>query len=145
MNLVTHVTEKLGTMSWPYVIKLDSTNKKVYWLLVWRHGNPYLYSSGYDGKDYKFVTSQLSPFEQLLGASENFLYLMQYNRYYLNEMNISNGDVSRSILVGRKSNQDLIVVSSSLQPMGKSLMTIIHSIRRCVDITNLFCRQIQTP
>ena len=56
----------------------------------------------------------------LLGVFRDSLYfLVKKNLSHINQMNISNGNISHRILVNKIHYYDLIVVDSSVQPMGE--------------------------
>ena len=56
----------------------------------------------------------------LLGVFRDSLYfLVKKKLSHINQMNISNGNISRSILVKRIGYDDMIVVDSSVQPIGE--------------------------
>ncbi len=58
--------------------------------------------------------------EDVLGVFRDSLYfLVKKNLYHINQMNISNGNISHRIWVNKIDYYDLIVVDSSVQPMGK--------------------------
>ena len=99
-------------------VELDYSKKRVYWFSY--HKSDYLISScDYEGRDMKAITS--GPFnEYILGVFRDSLYfLVKKNLYHINQMNISNGNISHSILVKTIDYYDLIVVDSSVQPVGE--------------------------
>ena len=98
-------------------VELDYTKKRVYWLFYVFFGNNHdIYSCDYDGKDNKAFRSR--PFNRyLLRVFRDSLYFMVKNNLY--QMNVSNGNISRSILVNKTDYYDLLVVDSSVQPMGE--------------------------
>ncbi len=99
-------------------VELDYSKKRVYWFSY--HKSDYLISScDYEGRDMKAITS--GPFnEYILGVFRDSLYfLVKKNLYHTNQMNISNGNISHSILVNKIAYYDLIVVDSSVQPVGE--------------------------
>ena len=98
-------------------VELDYSKKRVYWF---SYKSNYLISScDYEGRDMKAITS--GPFnEYILGVFRDSLYfLVKKNLYHINQMNISNGNISHSILVKTIAYYDLIVVDSSVQTMGE--------------------------
>ena len=101
-------------VSWPYSITLDYANKRVYWF-VWKSGVDHISSSDYDGVNQKNIKSGLFN-NNLLSVFGDFLYFLNYGKLYINEINISNGTIYRSILVDKAEYYDLIVVDSSIQP-----------------------------
>ena len=100
-----------------YAVELDYTKKRVY--LSDYRGNYYICSYDYDGKNKKSFTS--GPFNEfLLRVFRDSLYfLVKNNRYHINQMNVSNGNIYRSILVNKTDYYDLLVVDSTVQPMGE--------------------------
>ena len=58
--------------------------------------------------------------EGVLGVFRDSLYfLVKKNLSHINQMNISNGNISHSILVKRIGYYDMIVVDSSVRPIGE--------------------------
>ncbi len=101
-------------------VELDYTKKRVYWLFYVLGGNNHdIYSCDYNGKNWKTVKS--GPFNQyLLRIFRDSLYFLVKNNFsHINQMNVSNGNISRSILVNKTDYYDLLVVDSSVQPMGE--------------------------
>ena len=112
------VTLASGVSSWS-AVELDYSKKRVYWF-SYKSNYVYLISScDYEGRDTKAIT--IGPFNRyLLGVSRDSLYfLVKKNLYHINQMNISNGNISHRILVNKIDYYDLIVVDSSVQPMGE--------------------------
>ena len=102
-----------------YFIELDYSKKRVYWLNYRSSNNYDISSCDYDGKNKKAITN--GPFNRyLLRVFQDSLYFMvKNNRYQINQMNVSNGNISRSILVDKTDYYDLLVVDRSVQPMGE--------------------------
>ncbi len=101
-------------------VELDYTKKRVYWFSSLSSTSYYDISScDYDGKDKKTIASE--PFnEGVLGVFRDSLYfLVMKNLYHINQMNISNGNISYGIFVDAIDYYDLIVVDSSVQLMGE--------------------------
>ena len=100
-------------------VELDYSKKRVYWFRSLRSNYHDISSCDYKGKDMKAITSR--PFNRyLLGVFRDSLYfLVMKNLYHINQMNISNGNISHRILVNKIDYYDLIVVDSSVQPMGE--------------------------
>ena len=114
---VTLATDR-NVYGYSHAVELDYTKKRVYWLFYVQIGdnNHDLYSCNYNGKNRKTVKS--GPFnEYLLRVFRDSLYFMVKNN--LNQMNVSNGNIFRSILVNKTDYYDLLVVDSSVQPMGE--------------------------
>ena len=58
--------------------------------------------------------------ERVLGVFRDSLYfLVKKNLSHINQMNISNGNISHRISVNQIGYYDMIVVDSSVQPMGE--------------------------
>jgi hypothetical protein len=108
------------TFSEPYAITVDCTKKRVYWLEnEIRSGVDHIVSSQYNGLDQKTIISG-SFNDHLLGVLGDSLYFLNNDLFYVNEMNISNGNISRNILVDNNSYyDDLVVVHSSIQPQQR--------------------------
>ncbi|CAB4018920.1 Hypothetical predicted protein, partial [Paramuricea clavata] len=95
-----------------YAIKLDCTKKRVYWLA----NTAEIISSDYDGKDKKTIANG-SFTESILGVFGDSLYYQNTNLHGIKEMNVSTGNISRSILVDKVFYDDLIFVDNSAQPI----------------------------
>ena len=108
------------TFSEPYAITVDCTKKRVYWLEnEIQFGVDHIVSSQYNGLDQKTIISG-SFNDHLLGVLGDSLYFLNNDLFYVNEMNISNGNISRNILVDNNSYyDDLVVVHSSIQPQQR--------------------------
>ena len=113
MNLATNNIRTLPRQSWSGGITLDYTNKRVYWI----EGERHIFSSDYDFQQLK-ITRNGSFRSSMLAISGYSLYFQNADVFSINQMNISNGNIARSILVD-KAYTDLIVLHSSLQSMGK--------------------------
>ena len=100
-------------------VELDYSKKRVYWFSSLSSNNYDISSCDYKGKDMKAITR--GPFnEGVLGVFRDSLYfLVKKNLYHINQMNISNGNISHSILVNKIAYSDLIVVDSSVQTVGE--------------------------
>ncbi len=107
-------------------VELDYSKKRVYWSSYHMSNYHNIFSFDYDGKNMKAIAS--GPFnEYLLGVFRDSLYfLVKENLYHINQMNISNGNISHSIFVHKIDYYNLIVVDSSVQPMGKLRQTILE-------------------
>ena len=101
------------------IIKLDCINKQVYGFVRKSWNEYYISASGYDGGNQRKITS--GPFwKYILGVFNSSLYFMNYkDGLQINEVNLSNETLIRSIAVDRNDYHDLIVVHNSLQPLGK--------------------------
>ena len=108
---VTLVTIYAGDI---HAIKLDCRKKRVYWLEYF-HSIHYIKSIDYGSKEKKIVaTGQFD--SNLLGVLGDSLYFLDTSIYRINEMNVSNGNISRKILVDRNTYYDLVLVEKSVQP-----------------------------
>ena len=97
-----------------YAIKLDCRKKRVYWLEYFSSIH-YIKSIDYGSKEKKIVaTGQFN--RNLLGVLGDSLYFLDTSIYRINEMNVSNGNISRKILVDRRTYYDLVLVEKSVQP-----------------------------
>ncbi|CAB4014206.1 Hypothetical predicted protein, partial [Paramuricea clavata] len=116
----------------PYAITVDCTKNRVYWLEKGiQSGVDHIVSSDYDGVDQKTIKSG-SFNDHLLGVLEDSLYFMKNDLFYVNEMNISNGNISRNILLDNNSYyDDLVLVHSSIQPQER-----MGSFRKSVILAN---------
>ena len=111
MNLATNnIIKTLARSSALRGITLDYTNKRVYWFEVDRH----IFSSDYDFQHEKKITNGAFSY-YMLAIFGDSLYFQK--RFSINQVNVSNGNIIRSILVD-KAYEDIIVFHSSLQPMG---------------------------
>ena len=98
-------------------VELDYSEKRVYWISY--KGSYKISSCDYEGKDMKAIATG-SFNEYLLGVFRDSLYfLVKKKLSHINQMNISNGNISHRILVNKIAYYDLIVVDSSVQPMGE--------------------------
>ena len=108
VTLVTYV-------GYAYAIKLDCHKKRIYWLEY----SSRLKSADYGGKERKTITEGHF-YTDLLSVMGDSLYFLDRNTYRINEMNETNGNISRSILVHKGySYYDLFVIDKSVQPTGE--------------------------
>ena len=98
-----------------YAIKLDCNKKRVYWLEF----SSAIKSSDYRGQAKKIV--KIGHFNRnILGVLGDSLYFLDGNKYRINEMNVLNGNILRTVLVDRGvSYYDLVVMDKSVQPTCK--------------------------
>ena len=104
-----------GDVGSVYAIKLDCNKKRVYWLE---------YSSGMKSSDYRGQEKKIVKIGQfnrnILGVSGDSLYFLHRNKYRINEMNVSNGNILGTVLIDRGVwYYDLVVVDKSVQPTCK--------------------------
>jgi hypothetical protein len=104
----------------PYSITVDCTKNRVYWNeKEIQSGIHHIVSSEYSGSDQKTIISG-SLNGHLHGVLGDSLYFMNNDLFYVNEVNISNGNISRNILVDNNSYyDDLVVVHRSIQPQER--------------------------
>jgi hypothetical protein len=114
MNLATNsiLLKTLARRSPLRGITLDYTNKRVYWFEIDQH----IFSSDYDFQHEKNITNGALRFSMLAIFGDS-LYFQKRKTFSINQVNVSNGNTIRSILVD-KAYEDIIVFHSSLQPMG---------------------------
>ena len=120
LNLADGVKVTLGTnYGTVNVIKLDYIKKRVYWLESSKSSSiRHIKSSDYAGEDKKTITS--GPFNKyLLGVLGDSMYFLNTSEYRINEMNVSNGNISGTILINKRSYSDVILLDKSIQPTGK--------------------------
>ena len=108
---VTLVTIYVGDV---YSIKLDCRKKRVYWLEYF-NSIQYIKSADFGGQGKKAITEGRFNL-YLLGVFGDSLYFLDTNIYRINEMNVSSGNISRKILVDRRTYYDLVLVETSVQP-----------------------------
>ena len=121
LNLVSNdiVTLASRTFSKSYAIAVDCTKKRVYWLEnEIQSGVHHIFSSDYNGLNQKTIVRGLLN-DYLLGVLGDSLYYLNNDLFYVNEMNVSNGTISRNILVDNNTYDDLVVVHSSIQPQER--------------------------
>ena len=100
-------------------IKLDCRKKRVYWLVMeYSLSIGHILSCNYRGEGKETITSG-SIHRNLLGVLGDSLYFLNTNEYRINEMNVSNRNISRTILVEQGNYQDLFVMDKSLQPASE--------------------------
>ena len=114
MNLAKNDIVALAGSSWAWVLSLDYTNKRVYWISP---GNC-VFSTDYDGESTTSVKS--GSFNHFfLGIFEDSVYFKKWNVRYINAMNRTSRIISQSIKVDKTDYRDLVIVHNSLQPMGE--------------------------
>ena len=119
ISLATHAMLTLEVRVIDYsVINLDCVNKQVYGFMRKSGDEYYIFASDYDGKNKKNITSGRF-YIFILSVFGDLLYLMNYNRSYIKQMNTSNDSLPRNIAVERNYYSDLIVVHTFLQPPGE--------------------------
>jgi hypothetical protein len=102
------------TFSEPYAIAVDCTKNRVYWVeKEIQAGAEHIFSSDYDGlKPKTIISGSLNHY--LLGVLRNTIYFLNNNVSYVNEWNVSKGNISRNILVDSNSYYDDLVVVGKL-------------------------------
>jgi hypothetical protein len=109
MNLVTNETVTLVSKRNPGALSLDKINKRVYW----QDENRGIFSISYDGLN-KMTAKNGSFNRRLLGTLEGSAYFQEVNAPYINQLNISSGEISLSLKLNETDYLDLVVVHSSL-------------------------------
>ena len=114
MNLAKNEKLPIAYSRSPLALSLDHTKKRVYWLSEF-YG---IFSSNYDGVDRTALGIRL--------VQVNFLDMFEDSVYfgiefvpYIIERNMTSRKIFRSIKVNRTDYRDLVVIHSSLQPMGE--------------------------
>ena len=97
-------------------VEVDCTKKRVYWFDY--EDNSKISSCDYEGGDKKTITSGVFN-EDILRVFQDSLFFVDETLYRINKLNISNGNISHSILVEKISYRDMVVVESSAQPTGE--------------------------
>ncbi len=95
-------------------VEVDRTKKRVYWFDQYNK----ISSCDYEGGDKKTITSGVFN-EDILRVFHDSLFFVDETLYRINKLNISNGNISHSILVEKISYRDMVVVESSAQPTGE--------------------------
>ena len=115
-NLAKNDIVTLASSSWPWVLSLDYTNKRVYWM----SDGVSILSRGYGGKNTSTTTVKRGRFNAFcLGIFEDSVYFQISNVRYINAMNRTSGIISHSIKVDKSDCRELVIVHNSLQPMGE--------------------------
>ena len=115
LNLVDGIKVTLITyMGESAAIQLDCRKRRVYWLAYFRSIG-HIKSCNYSGGEKKNITSGLLN-RNILGVFGDSLYFLNMSEYRINEMNVSNGNISRKILAEKGDYQQLLVVDKSVQP-----------------------------
>ena len=98
-----------------YVIKLDCRKKRVYWFEY----SSRIRSCNYGGKEKKTIAEgRYHPY--LLSVLGDSLYFLDTNKHRINEMNATNGNILRTILVNSGAfYNDLLVVDKSVESSSK--------------------------
>ena len=95
-------------------IFLHLSNKRMYW----QNESGSISSMGYDGDNLKAFRSGLFN-DSLLGKFEDSVYFRKENVRYINEINLSSGNLSRRIKIDKAATRNLVVVHTSIQPLGE--------------------------
>jgi hypothetical protein len=102
----------------PKAITLDYTNKQVYWIEVdLNFVNKHIFSSDYDFQHQESIRNGSFGID-MLSIFGNSLYFQKDDVFSINQMNVSNGNMVRSILVDKATYYGLIAPNSSQQHMG---------------------------
>jgi hypothetical protein len=118
MNLDTNNTNTLARrQAYLGAITLDYIDKRVYWIEQDRNSVEHIFSSDYHFQQLKNIRNGSFSF-YMLAIFGGSLYFQQEDVFSINQLNVSNGNSVRSILVGKATYYGLIVVDRSLHPMG---------------------------
>ena len=119
-------------------LSLDRISKQVYWV-----GYNGIFSCSYDGLNKKTLTN--GSFNRHMLAIFDDLVYFQNSGLYINQKNMSSGDISAIIEVENDC-IELVVVHDSLQPMGKSQVGIFFCTKlgprvetRNFSLTSVIC------
>jgi hypothetical protein len=117
MNLaINNIIKSLARRSPLGGITLDYTNKRVYWIQI--DISSYIFSSDYDFQhEKKIKNGEFSYYMLAIFGDSLYFEIQKRNAFSINQVNVSNGNSIRSILVDT-AYEDIIVFHSSLQPMG---------------------------
>jgi hypothetical protein len=116
MNLATNAIVTLANRRSPNVLSLDYTNKRVYWISY----NVGIFSSDYEGVNVATLRVGSFILTQLQDVLAGSVYFQESNVPYINEMNISSGNISRRFEVNKTDvYSDMVVLHNSIQPMGE--------------------------
>ena len=119
INLATNNKRTLARPNGhPKAITLDYTNKQVYWIEVdLNFVNKHIFSSDYDFQHQESIRNGSFGID-MLSIFGNSLYFQKDDVFSINQMNVSNGNMVRSILVDKATYYGLIAPNSSQQHMG---------------------------
>ena len=92
---------------------LDYSNQ-----LIYAFRDKYIFSTSYDGVNRKTFNVGLWQWHYL-GIVADTVFFQKRDAYYINELNVTSGFISRSIKVDKKRYEELVVVHGSSQPTGK--------------------------
>ena len=85
-----------------YTIVIACAFRRIYWLEKHNHSRVnHIYSSDYRGQHLKNITNG-SLNHYTLGVVGDLLYFHNHDRFYINEMNVLNGQISRRIQLQEK-------------------------------------------
>jgi hypothetical protein len=117
MNLATNTINTLARRnSQPFGITLDYTNKRVCWIERDQKSVEHIFSSDYDFQHQTNIRNGLFS-TYMLAVFGDLMFFQNGDVFSIKEINISNGNIMRSIVVD-KAYTRLILMSNSLQPMG---------------------------
>jgi hypothetical protein len=119
-NDIVTLASRTFSKSYAIAVAVDCTKKRVYRLEnEIQSGVHHIFSSDYNGLDQKTIVRGLLN-DYSLGVLGDSLYYLNNDLFYVNEMNVSNGTISRNILVDNNTYyDDLVVVHSSIQPQER--------------------------
>ncbi len=97
-----------------YTLIVDYAYGRIYWLKKHKYSDVnHILSSDYRGKHQKYITN--GSLNTPMGVFGDLLYFQNHNISYINEMNVSNGQISRNIQLPEKylHYRDLIIVHNA--------------------------------
>ena len=109
-----------------HTLIVDYAHRRMYWLEKHIHsGVNKILSSDYRGKHQKYVTN--GSLNTVMGVFGDLLYFQSHNLSYINEMNVSNGQISRNIQLPEKYSDyhDLIIVHNAHRMSYRGKLLII--------------------
>ena len=116
LDLVNNNTIKFPSLQFgvAYTLIVDYAYGRTYWFEKHNHSDVnHILSSDYRGKHQKYITN--GSLNTLMGVFGDLLYFQNHNLSYVNEMNVSNGQISRDIQLPEKYSHyhDLIIVHNA--------------------------------
>ncbi len=115
-----------------YTLIVDYAYGRIYWLEKHNHSDVnHILSSDYHGKHQKYITN--GSLNTPMDVFEDLLFLQNHNLSYINEINVSNGQISRNIQLPEKYPHfhDLIIVQNAHRISHRGKLLIIMIIYIC--------------
>ena len=111
-----------------YTLIVDYAYGRIYWLEKHKYSDVnYIFSSDYRDKHQKYITN--GSLNTPMGVFGDLLYFQNRNLSYINEMNVSNGQISRDIQPPEKYSHyhDLIILHNArrISYRGKLLIKMM--------------------